>query len=185
MATSPNFSISTPALVTQNIPHLFAIIETLPWKLDRSNYLVWKSYALLVICSYGVEDHISNPNVVPSQFLEFEEALVAQNTPHPFAIIVTLSLKLDRTSYLVWKSPALLVICGYGAKDHISNLNVAPSQFLEFEKGGIKSIELNPAHDALKKQDHFILGWLRQLILLELCGYAINVESAYDLWNAL
>lgn len=51
------------------VTFVFSFTFTLPIKLDRSNYTIWKSHIFYSVHANGLEDLLENSKCCPNQFL--------------------------------------------------------------------------------------------------------------------
>lgn len=69
-ATPPNFSVlDTPATSFTNPPLNQILNQLTTVKLDRSNYLLWKTLALPILKGYKLEGHLTGEKPCPEKFV--------------------------------------------------------------------------------------------------------------------
>lgn len=96
-------------------------------------------------------------------------------------ISIPISLKLDRSNFLTWRSQVEPIITGFGLFHHLDESVTLPSQFLV--TNGVSST--NPAYAPWLMQDQLLLGWLRASIFGTVLGQYVNCRTARDLWTSL
>ncbi|KAL5578167.1 hypothetical protein UlMin_019866 [Ulmus minor] len=90
----------------------------------------------------------------------------------------TLSVKLDRTNYILWRSQIDNVVFANGFEDYIDETSVCPEK--ELSPGVI-----NPAFIAWRRQDRTILSWIYSSLTPSIMAQIIGHTSSHSAWIAL
>ncbi|KAF8369725.1 hypothetical protein HHK36_032252 [Tetracentron sinense] len=93
------------------------------------------------------------------------------------------SIKLNSTNYLFWKTQLLPLIESLELLEHIDGSVLPPQQFISSpdDKGEI----VNPQYDLWKKTDRLLLGWINGTLSEEVLSHVVGLTSARDVWMCL
>ena len=73
----------------------------------------------------------------------------------------TLSIKLERGNYLIWKSQILPILRGHGLDGFVTGMKPCPNEFINVagDSFGLNQM-VNPNYFYRQRQDQLILGWM-------------------------
>ena len=73
----------------------------------------------------------------------------------------TLSIKLERGNYLIWKSQILPILRGHGPDGFVTGMKPCPNEFINVagDSFGLNQM-VNPNYFYRQRQDQLILGWM-------------------------
>lgn len=104
----------------------------------------------------------------------------AANTNHKNDLPTTVSVKLDRDNYLLWKSLVLPLIRGCKLDGYILGTKECPEQFISTNDKTKKS---NPDYEEWIAHDQALLGWLRNSMAIDIATQLLRCETAKELWD--
>ena len=90
----------------------------------------------------------------------------------------TLSIKLDRNNYVLWKTHMENIIFANGLEDYIDGLKVCPSKETSI---GV----LNPEFILWRRFDHIILSQIYSTLTPEIMGQIVRFQTSHATWTAL
>ena len=90
----------------------------------------------------------------------------------------SLSMKLDRSNYILWRSHIDHVIFANGFEDFIEGTSICPAQELN-------SREINPAFITWRRQHRTILSWIYSSLTLGIMAQIIGHTTSHSTWVAL
>lgn len=134
----------------------------------------------------GVQSTSTHPPVNP-QNLPASASPPAVPVSH-FQSLAPLTIKLDHTNYLFWKSQVLLALRGYELEGYILGTSVCPPQLVNNTVGGPipdEPRQLNLGYGMWRRTDQLILSWLLNSISESMFGHVVHCPSSLDLWNTL
>uniref|UniRef100_A0A803PJV9 Retrovirus-related Pol polyprotein from transposon RE1 n=1 Tax=Cannabis sativa TaxID=3483 RepID=A0A803PJV9_CANSA len=121
------------------------------------------------------------PPRAPSTNTVLTQAAVDRPTPmnNPFShsLTSTLTVKLDRTNFLSWKSQVLPTVIGHDLDEILLAGIPPPAQLV--------SGEPNPMLRQWKRQDQLLLSWLRASMTDAVLASVANFTSSHSVWRAL
>ena len=89
----------------------------------------------------------------------------AANTNHKNDLPITVSVKLDKDNYLLWKSLVLRLIRGCKLDGYILEIKECPKPFVIARD---KTKKTNHNHEEWIAQDQGLLGWLRNSMAIDI-----------------
>lgn len=104
----------------------------------------------------------------------------AANTNHKNDLPTTVSVKLDRDNYLLWKSLVLPLIRGCKLDGYILGTKECPEQFISTNDKTKKS---NPDYEEWIAHDQALLGWLRNSMAIDIATQLLHCETSKELWD--
>uniref|UniRef100_A0A803QN75 Retrotransposon Copia-like N-terminal domain-containing protein n=1 Tax=Cannabis sativa TaxID=3483 RepID=A0A803QN75_CANSA len=98
---------------------------------------------------------------------------------NPFSNSLTssLTIKLDRTNYLAWKSQVVPTVIGHDLDEILFN-NIHPPPTLITR-------ETNPNFKQWKKRDQLLLSWLRSSMSEGILGSVAAHSTSFEVWKSL
>jgi gag-polypeptide of LTR copia-type len=96
-------------------------------------------------------------------------------------ISIPVSIKLDRTNFLTWRSQFESIIDGYGLTNHLDPVLVSPPRQINYGS----QLVPNPAFTTWHMQDRLLLGWLRSTISAPVLSQHVQCQITSSLWTAL
>jgi gag-polypeptide of LTR copia-type len=100
------------------------------------------------------------------------DQIVHINTP--------LSIKLNDSNFLSWKSQVLLIVEGYDLASYL--LNDPPDPATHNDKG---ETVINPTYLFWKRQDKFLHAWVRSSLFDSILAQVMSCKTCKELWLAL
>ena len=99
------------------------------------------------------------------------------SNPFSNSLVSSLTIKLDRSNFLAWKSQVLPTVIGHDLDDILLS-NVSPPQFL-------LTGAVNPAYLQWRKKDQLLLSWIRSSMSEGILGTFASYNTSYSVWTAL
>lgn len=96
-------------------------------------------------------------------------------------ISIPVSIKLDRTNFLTWKSQIEPIVDGHGLAKHLDPAISPPDRQLVIDNQNLD----NPAFLPWYMQDRLLLGWLRSTISGDILSQYVKCQTAASLWTDL
>ena len=97
--------------------------------------------------------------------------------PFQHSLNSTLTVKLDRSNFLAWKSQVLPTVIGHGLDDLLLTGVPPPATLVN----GL----VNPAFVTWRRQDQLLLSWLRSAMTEAVLGSLAHHESSHAISLAL
>ena len=83
------------------------------------------------------------------------------SSPFTTTLSTTLSIKLDRDNFLLWKSQLLPTTRGHGIEDYLFGTKPQPPKFLESQDEDGHNIRIiNPEFEQWNRENQLLLSWL-------------------------
>ncbi|XP_038882253.1 uncharacterized protein LOC120073479 [Benincasa hispida] len=112
------------------------------------------------------------------------------------------SIKLERGTFMLWKTLSLPILKGYRLEGHLSRTKVCPLMFIlstssvakpgevdsQASEGALSSTymkSLNPQYEAWVTANQLLLGWLYNSMTREVVVQLMGYKSAKSLWDAI
>ena len=89
----------------------------------------------------------------------------AANTNHINDLLTTVSVRLDKDNYLLWKSLVLPLIRGCKLDGYILGIKECPESFVTTSD---KTLKTNHNYEEWIAQDQAFLGWLRNSMAIDI-----------------
>lgn len=98
-------------------------------------------------------------------------------------IIHLVSIKLDHTNFLLWKSQFLAILCTHDLMGYIDGTLKCPPEFIVVDQVSTA----NPEYHSSIKQDQQLASWIMATLSESLLSPVIdpNYTSAHSLWSKL
>lgn len=96
-------------------------------------------------------------------------------------ISIPVSIKLDRSNFLTWKSQIEPIVDGHGLATHLDVAISPPARQLEVNNQRVD----NPAYLPWYMQDRLLLGWLRSTISGAILSQYVKCQTAASRWTDL
>lgn len=136
-----------------------------------SSYFSTPSYPSVLPSSLSHSSQFSISNSLPSSTL-----LAAPNITH------LVSIKLDSTNYLLWKSQFLPVLISNDLLGYVDSTFPCPPQYTCDAEGRYTP---NPAYHAWIRTDQSVRSWLNATLTQEMLLDVHHLSSSHDVWLAL
>lgn len=92
----------------------------------------------------------------------------------------TMSVKLDRDNYLLWKSLVLPLIRGYILDGYMLGTKECPEQFVTSLDATKK---INPNYEDWQAHDQALLGWLINSMAVDIATQLLHCKTSKKLWD--
>ncbi|XP_050908363.1 uncharacterized protein LOC127121987 [Lathyrus oleraceus] len=92
----------------------------------------------------------------------------------------TVSVKLDRDNYPLWKSLVISIVKGCMLDGHMLWTKECPKKFIASTDSSKKS---NPAFEDWQAHDSQLLGWLMNSMTTEMETQLLHCETSKQLWD--
>lgn len=92
----------------------------------------------------------------------------------------TVSVKLDRDNYPLWKSLVISIVKGCRLDGHMLGTKECPEKFIASTDSSKKS---NPAFEDWQAHDSQLLGWLMNSMTTEMATQLLHCETSKQLWD--
>ncbi|KAF4384398.1 hypothetical protein F8388_004631 [Cannabis sativa] len=89
----------------------------------------------------------------------------------------SLTVKLDRSNFLAWKSQVIPTVIGHGLDDILLGGHSPPERLVNGQT--------NPEFTIWKRKDQLLLSWLRSSMSESVLGSLAQFQSSYTAWRAL
>ncbi|KAF4403314.1 hypothetical protein G4B88_007960 [Cannabis sativa] len=89
----------------------------------------------------------------------------------------SLTVKLDRSNFLAWKSQVIPTVIGHGLDDILLGGISPPEKLVNGQS--------NPEFTIWKRKDQLLLSWLRSSMSESVLGSLAQFQSSYSAWRAL
>lgn len=117
------------------------------------------------------EDSSTTANLTPT--------IAASNpTLPPVQIHHLISVKLDNSNYLLWRTQFLPLLKGYELEGFVDGSNKCPAETLT-------NNTINPEYIAWNKQDQILLGWLLSSLTESALAHVVGLQTSQAVWEAL
>ncbi|KAI4332160.1 hypothetical protein L6164_017090 [Bauhinia variegata] len=102
----------------------------------------------------------------------------------------TLSIKLDRDNYLLWRTTILSALEAFDMDRYVNADITAPPQYIQVASTNNESPELtqtivNPKYTTWKKTDRLVLLWIKSLTTNKILGNITRATFAQEAWETL
>ena len=101
------------------------------------------------------------------------------------SVLPSVSIKLDRTNYLFWKSQILPTMTAHDLESFLLNTKVKPDENIADSTDADQSPQINPAYVLQRRTDQFVLSWLLSSISEQMLGHVLHCKSASEVWIVL
>ena len=107
--------------------------------------------------------------------------------------LAPVSVRLDRSNYLLWRSQILPTDRAYGWEEFLLGTNSKPERFLASSTSSdqptapasLEQVLVNPAFLQWTHLDQFLLSWILSSISEPMLGHVIQCTSASGIWKLL
>jgi gag-polypeptide of LTR copia-type len=121
------------------------------------------------------------PNPLSSSNNSTNTSTTFTQTINPIVSInLPVSIQLNDTNYLSWKSQILLLVQGHDLEIYLNSF--PPDPAIRAPNG---QTTINPAYLAWTRQDKLLLAWIRSSLSDSIIAQVNSVTSSRDLWTAL
>ncbi|KAM6543670.1 hypothetical protein CsatB_008117 [Cannabis sativa] len=99
---------------------------------------------------------------------------------------IALSIKLDRTNFLMWKSQVIPTVCGHGVVGYWFGTKSCPLEsIIIFDDTGKASEGPNLENKAWIKEDQLLLSWLLSSLSPLVLSQVVQCETTRSLWTTI
>ena len=103
---------------------------------------------------------LSMATVPPSPSCIISPAPTSTTTMAMPSVLPSVSIKLDRTNYLFWKSQILPTVKAHDLESFLLNTKLKPKEYIADSTDANQSPQINPAYVFWRRTDQFVLSWL-------------------------
>ena len=128
---------------------------------------------------------LSMATVPPSPSCIISPAPASTTTMAMPSILPSVSIKLDRTNYLFWKSQILSTVRAHDLESFLLNTKLKPDENIVDSTNADQSPQINPAYVLWRRTDQFVLSWLLSSISEQMLGHVLHCKSASEVWIVL
>lgn len=96
----------------------------------------------------------------------------------------TISIKLDHSNYLLWRSRFLPFLKGHQLIGYVDGTLPCPSQFL-LDNNQKPTTTINPGYLHWQRQDQLLFGWLMSSLSETVLAQCVGMSSSQSVWMAL
>jgi hypothetical protein len=125
--------------------------------------------------SFLASEHLSLKALDP-----FNQIMSAANTNQKNDLPSTVSVKLDRDNYPLWKSLVLPLIRGCKYDGYMLGTKKCPDQFVTSTDNSKK---INPDFEDWQAHDQALLGWLMNSMTVDIATQVLHCETSKQLWD--
>ena len=102
------------------------------------------------------------------------------------SVLPPISIKLDRTNYLFWKSQILPTLRAHDLESLLLDTKLKPEEYIaDSVDADQSSPQINPAYVSWTRIDQFVLSWLLSSISEQMLGNVLYCKSASEVWIVL
>ena len=101
------------------------------------------------------------------------------------SVLPPISIKLDRTNYLFWKSQILPIVRAHDLESFLLNTKLKPEEYIADSTDADQSPQINPTYVSWKRTYQFVLSWLLSFISEQLLVHVLQCKSASEVWIVL
>ncbi|KAF3774214.1 hypothetical protein EJ110_NYTH53624 [Nymphaea thermarum] len=113
--------------------------------------------------------------------------MAASNTAHPYPYPYNLNIanfvtmKLNQTNFLIWKTQLLGLIESQDMTEFIERETATPEPIIKYVKeDGMVEECVNPAYQAWRKSDRLLHGWITGTLAEEVMGTIIGLQTSKE-----
>ena len=108
------------------------------------------------------------------------------SSPFTTTLSTTLSIKLDRDDFLLWKSQVLPTTRGHGIEDYLFGTKPQPPEFLESQDEHGHNIRIiNSIFEHWNKKNQLLLSWLLFSLSTVILSQVARCTTSHELWITL
>ncbi|KAI4297344.1 hypothetical protein L6164_037238 [Bauhinia variegata] len=102
----------------------------------------------------------------------------------------TLSIKLDKDNYFLWRTTILSALKAFDMDRYVNGDITTPPQYVQVASTNNESLELtqtivNPEYTTWKKTNRLVLLWIKWLTTDKILGNIARATSAQEAWETL
>ena len=102
------------------------------------------------------------------------------------SVLPLVSIKLDRTNYLFWKSHMLPTLRAHNLEFFLLSTKLKPEEYItDSADADQSSPRINPAYFSWIRIDQFVLSWLLSSISEQMLGHVLHCKSSLEVWIVL
>lgn len=132
----------------------------------------------------GNQSNPSEVNTAPTT-----QPSVGQNSAYGTHITQTLSVKLDRNNFLLWKNMVMPVIKGHNLEGYLLGTKECPPEFIATQttvrQGEAVELIQNPEFLKWSSSDKLLMGWMYSSMTSDIAMKVMGCTSSNKLWTAV
>ncbi|KAK0606487.1 hypothetical protein LWI29_038288 [Acer saccharum] len=98
---------------------------------------------------------------------------------------LNLTLKLDHTNYIYWKTQVLTAIEALDLEGFITGEKTPPPKLITVETGDTTEQQENPDFLNFKKSDKLLMSWIFSTLTPSVLGQVTNSKSSFKVWSKI
>ena len=119
---------------------------------------------------------LSMATVPPSPSCIISPAPTSTTTMAMPFVLPSVSIKLDRTNYLFWKSQILPTVRAHDLESFLLNTKLKPDENIADSTDADQSPQINSAYVLWRRTDQFVLSWLLSSIFEQMLGHVLHCK---------
>ena len=96
---------------------------------------------------------------------------------------LNLTLKLDHTNYIYWKTQVLTTIEALDLEGFITGKKAPSPKLISVRSGEIVVQQENPEFLSWKKTDKLLMSWIFSTLTPSVLGQVTNSKSSFEIWS--